>query len=226
MTHHDKIAAWFDARVQDGTADAQERRFEDIASRVIGAMEVRPGQQLADLGCGTGWATKLLGKKAPGAQAVGFDVSPETIAKADADTDWTARARFERGTFEALDVPDGRFDHVLALDALEYAEDAGAALQAVAAKVKEGGRLEVVVRRFAESPATERYADEMGVALPWHTASEWESLVAEAGFTVESTERLNDSRDEVPFEVTPLVPDEAAHAAEVEAGVLWIRAVR
>ena len=64
--------------------------------------ELAPGQALLDVGCGAGWTTRRLGKKAPGAQAVGIDVAPGMIAKADGLSDWTSRARFECAAIESF----------------------------------------------------------------------------------------------------------------------------
>ncbi len=226
MTHDAAISAFFDQQVLDGSALAQEQLLGDLARQVLDAMAVAAGQQMIDIGCGVGWATKRLGKKAPGAQAVGVDLSAGMIATADAETDWTSRARFERMPMEALEFPDGRFDHAFALDSLEYTESAPAALGEIARATKPGGRLELVVRRFQESPATAAWSDAIGVDLPWLSSGEWGELVEESGFSVDSVERLRDARADVPFEPSTLAPDRASHDALVEAGALWIRAVR
>ena len=132
MTTHDparrnSVLTTFDSIADRGEAARHELLFGDVARQVIEGMAVRPGQQLLELGCGAGWATKRLGKKAPGAQAVGIDVSARMIAFADSETDWTSRARFECMPMEALDLPDDRFDHVLAIGSLELSDDAALA---------------------------------------------------------------------------------------------------
>ncbi|MGB0332828.1 MAG: methyltransferase domain-containing protein, partial [Planctomycetota bacterium] len=127
MTHHSALVSLFDRLAADGTADRYEALHDDIARQVLDAMEVRPGHQLLDAGCGAGWVTRRLGKKAPGAQAVGIDASAAMISRADEVSDWTSRARFECMTIEDIDFPEGRFDHVFALDTLEYVEDLAAA---------------------------------------------------------------------------------------------------
>ena len=227
MTHHDALVSLFDRLATDGTAERYESLHDDIARQVLDAMEVRPGHQLLDAGCGAGWVTRRLGKKAPGAQAVGIDASGAMIAKADEVSDWTSRARFERMTIEDIDFPDGRFDHVVALDALEYVEDPAAAAASLARVTKEGGRLELVVHRHADAPQAEAWSERDGVPMHHLDADGWRQVLEGAGFTVEACTQLTDSREAPAFEATPIAPDqETRDAALALTGVLWVRAVR
>lgn len=227
MSHEARLVELFDRFAEDGTAESYEVLLDDVARQALDAMEVRPGHQLLDAGCGVGWATRRLGKKAPGAQAVGVDVSPAMIAKADGLSDWTSRARFERMAIETMDLPDARFDHVLAMDVLEYVEDLERALASLARVTKPGGKLEVLVKRHAASPASEAWPEVLGVPMHWLGESEWAEVLTGAGFNVDGAERVWESREVAPFEATVRVPDEATRDAVLrDAGVLWLRATR
>lgn len=227
--HDARVKDLFDALAQGGDADRLEELLADVAQQAIDAMEVRPGQQILDVGCGSGWATRILGKKAPGAQAVGIDLAPAMVARADEVSDWTSRARFECMAVEDLDFPDGRFDHVFCLGALEHVADPAAALASIARVTKGGGRLELLVRRFVESPATEPWEATMSVPMAWLGEGEWSALVRDAGFEVEGPRRLTDRRGPAggsPFAPCPWIPDEASRDAQHAAGVLWISGLR
>lgn len=227
--HDARVKDLFDALAQGGDAHRLEHLSADIARQVIDAMEVRPGQQLLDVGCGSGWATRILGKKAPGAQAVGVDLSPAMVALADEVSDWTSRARFECMAVERLDFPDGRFDHVFCVGALEHVADPEVALASIARVTRPGGRLELLVRRFAESPATEPWEATMSVPMQWLPEADWVDAVRAAGFAAEGARRLVDRRGPAggePFAPCPWVPDEASRDAQHAAGVLWISGVR
>ncbi|MDG1051458.1 MAG: class I SAM-dependent methyltransferase [Planctomycetota bacterium] len=227
MTHHEALVALFDRLAADGTADRYESLHDDVARQVLEAMEVRPGHQLLDVGCGAGWVTRRLGKKAPGAQAVGIDASRAMISRADEVSDWTSRARFECMTIEDIDFPDGRFDHVFALDALEYVEDLAAAASSLARVTKEGGCLELIVHRHADAPQTEAWSEADGVPMHHLDAAGWAAALTAAGFTVQGTEALRDEREDATFEETPLVPDSETRDASLRgAGLLWLRATR
>lgn len=226
MNHAERLAAVFDRLADDGTAERSELLLDDVVRQALDAMEVRPGHQLLDVGCGAGWTTRRLGKKAPGAQAIGIDLAPGMIGRADGLSDWTSRARFECAAIESFDAPDARFDHVLALDVLEYVEDLQRGLAAIARVTKPGGRLELLVHRHAGSPSSEGWADLYGLPMHWLSDAEWAAQVTGAGFTVEGSDVLRDAREASPFEPTLVAPDAETHEALRAAGVLRIRAAR
>jgi cyclopropane fatty-acyl-phospholipid synthase-like methyltransferase len=68
---HERIAATFDQWADDGRDLRMEKGHGDVVRQVIAQLGVRPGEQILDLGCGNGWATRLLAKTAPGVGAVG-----------------------------------------------------------------------------------------------------------------------------------------------------------
>ncbi|HUR28171.1 MAG TPA: methyltransferase domain-containing protein, partial [Planctomycetota bacterium] len=82
--NHEHVSRTFDQWAADGRDAGMETEHENVARQVIARIEVRPGEQILDLGCGNGWATRLLAKAAAGATAVGVDVSPKMIERAEA----------------------------------------------------------------------------------------------------------------------------------------------
>ena len=226
---HERIAATFDEWARSGQGEGLEDGHGDVVSQVVPRMEIKPGMQTLDLGCGTGWATRQLAAAAPGAGAIGTDVSPEMIAKAEALHDLTSRARYERGTFEAIDFNDGKFDRVFSMEALYYAVDLTQAVGEIHRVLKPGGVAHVVVNRFAESKHSEGWSESVGLDMAFLSVEEWAQLFQGAGFASVETERLLDSRgpgDEATFQPSPHCPDHATARELHEAGSLWIRATK
>lgn len=226
---HDKIASTFDEWVLSGRADGLEKAHGDVVGQVVPQMGIRPGMQTLDLGCGTGWATRLLASAAPGAGAVGVDVSAEMIAKAEALHDLTSRARYERGRFEALEFGDAKFDRVFSMEALYYAVDLKQSIAEIHRVLKPGGVAHVVLDCFAEAPSTEHWAGKVGLALYHMAEHEWRVHFEEAGFSPVETARVLDSRgpgDEAAFIPNEHCPYWALHVALHEAGSLWIQATK
>ena len=64
-----------------------ERHHLDITEKTMRRMDLRPGERILDLGCGSGWATRLLARivgEGPQSfgQVVGVDISDEMIRQA------------------------------------------------------------------------------------------------------------------------------------------------
>lgn len=226
---HENIVSTFDSWAKDGRAEGMEEGHGDVVRQVVSQLEIRPGMQSLDLGCGSGWATRLLASAAPGAGAVGVDASPEMIARAESGHDLTSRARYEVGTFEALDFPDGRFDRIFSMEALYYATDLPKALAEVFRVTKPNGHCDLVVDRFRESAQTESWEEICGVAMHYLSEAQWKDAVIAAGFTEVTCTRVIDSRgpgSEEEFEAGVHIATWQDKVELHEAGSLWIHGVK
>jgi trans-aconitate methyltransferase len=101
---------------------------------VLELLEVKSGERILDLGCGTGHLTKKIREQ--GAEVIGIDASPEMITQA-------------KGNYPELDliVADGanfsfdeRFDAVFTNATLHWIKDADGVIKSVYNALKPGGR--------------------------------------------------------------------------------------
>lgn len=128
MTEHRvRFAAIFDAEVR-----RQNDRFRAAAA-------VRPGEDVLDVGCGTGESTREAA--AAGANALGVDVSEQAIAKARE----LGGAAFEVADAQAHPFPAGAFDVVLSRFGAMFFPDPPAAFANLARALRPGGRLVLLV---------------------------------------------------------------------------------
>lgn len=224
---HDAIKETFDSWAGNGRADQLESAHGDVVAQVMDELNIKAGETILDLGCGNGWATRMLAKSAPGTQAIGIDASPGMIARADELHSFTIRARYDLGTFEDLEFQDGHFDRVFSMEALYYSPDVDKALAEVFRVMKPGGAIDVVIDNHAGSPASARWAELMNMPMVRRSAEEWQAAFTAAGFEGVKTQAVVDRRgpgDEAAFQ-----PDEWYHSWEEKvathaAGSLWIHA--
>ncbi|MCA8980598.1 MAG: methyltransferase domain-containing protein [Planctomycetes bacterium] len=224
---HEKIANLFDDWAKSGRGERMQIGHGDVVEQVVADLDVRPGHQILDLGCGVGWATRILAQKAPGAQAIGIDVAPEMIAKAEELSSYTIRARYEVGTFEHLDFPDEKFDHVFSMEALYYATDLPQALREIHRVTKTGGEVNVVIDCYAERESTHAWGHTLGLDLHVLSEADWKQAFEHAGFTHVELTRVKDRRGagvEGDFQASEHFPSWEEHVAYHEAGSLRIRA--
>ncbi|QQL49109.1 methyltransferase domain-containing protein [Mucilaginibacter ginkgonis] len=101
---------------------------------VLGLLDVKPGERIHDLGCGTGDLTKQIQEL--GADVIGTDLSPQMIAK--------AKEKFPDVKFEVADAADfelgNDFDAVFSNAALHWVKDQDAMMTSVYKSLKPGGR--------------------------------------------------------------------------------------
>jgi ubiquinone/menaquinone biosynthesis C-methylase UbiE len=106
---------------------------------------LRPGDRLADLGCGPGSITlDLAAKVAPG-EVVGIDIAADVLeqARAAAAAAGVDNVRFETGDLCGLAVADATFDVVYAHQVLQHLTDPVAALVEMGRATRPGGTVAV-----------------------------------------------------------------------------------
>lgn len=225
---HEAIATRFDEWAESGRGEALEHGHGDVVRQVLGRLALRPGQRVLDLGCGTGWATRLLAETAPGVQAIGVDVSPRMVARAEELTSLRIRARYECCAFEALGFRDASFDLGFSMEALYYAVDLAAALRELARVLKAGAEAHVLIDYYEGRPGTESWPERMQLTLQRLSEAGWRAAFTAAGFSTVETERVVDTRPPVEedFQAGSCFADPESHRRFLAAGSLWIRARR
>jgi len=224
---HEATTKTFDAWAAAGRDAEMEAEHGDVVRQVQARMQQMAGERILDLGCGNGWATRLLARAAPGATAIGVDASPAMIERAEALHSFTIRARYEVAAFEALPFDDAKFERVFSMEAIYYAADLEQALSEIARVLAPGGRVDLVLDYHKDSPHTECWAAAMGVPVHWLSGDEWRAALERAGLVDVTVERVVDSRGpgpEADFEPSHCYADFATWKAIREAGSLWLSA--
>ncbi|MBI3166271.1 MAG: methyltransferase domain-containing protein [Chloroflexi bacterium] len=99
-------------------------------------VNIRPGLQAVDLGCGTGELTRRLADALPNGDVLGIDLSPEMLEKAKQFEG--ASLKFEQGNQAAL---TGEWDLIFSNAALQWSEDHEQLVPSLFAKLKMDGQL-------------------------------------------------------------------------------------
>ncbi|AMO25268.1 methyltransferase type 11 [Ramlibacter tataouinensis] len=129
-------------------ADIYDEQFVPALFRQWGpvlcdAAQVRRGQQVLDVACGTGALTLALADRVGPEGAVhGLDASPQMLAVAGRKV---ARIAWVHGRAEALPFGDAAFDAVLSQFGLMFFEGRVAGLREMQRVLRPGGRLAVAV---------------------------------------------------------------------------------
>jgi SAM-dependent methyltransferase len=120
-----------------------QRTAEEAAAFLL--PELRPGMRLLDVGCGPGSITRGLAQRVAPGQAVGLELSRETLdtARGDAAARGPANLRYEEGSVYALPFPDASFDVVYAHQVFQHLHERGAALREMLRVVRSGGLVAV-----------------------------------------------------------------------------------
>src|SRR5215831_10101417 len=72
----------FNRWAAQGRGRGMEKSHWDITRQLMELMNVQPDDNVIDLGCGVGWATRVLAERASRGIVVGIDLSDQMIAQA------------------------------------------------------------------------------------------------------------------------------------------------
>jgi SAM-dependent methyltransferase len=131
-----------------------EREDEEQPSRAIAALDIRPGQVVADVGAGSGYYTVRLAERVgPTGRVFAADIQPEMLD--------LLRARVKRARLDQVELvrstetdpglPEGLFDLVLMVDVYHELARPQEVLRKLRASLKPDGRL-VLIEFRKESP--------------------------------------------------------------------------
>jgi ubiquinone/menaquinone biosynthesis C-methylase UbiE len=121
--------------------------FQKVLREYLDAMDIDSANTVLDMGCGTGVAARTIARRANfSGRVTGIDLSPYLIeaAKRLADEEGLGtRVEFLSGDTRDLDIPDGRFDAVVAHSLVSHVQEALTVLKKVGRVVKPGGLIAI-----------------------------------------------------------------------------------
>jgi ubiquinone/menaquinone biosynthesis C-methylase UbiE len=128
-------------RAYDRLARVYDRRWRfyiDASSRAtLARLPEALGNELLDVGCGTGALLAALGPGGAAAPRVGLDLSPAMLGQARRKCD--AGTLLVAGRGEALPFPDARFDCVVSVSSFHYFRAPRAASREIVRVLRPGG---------------------------------------------------------------------------------------
>jgi 2-polyprenyl-3-methyl-5-hydroxy-6-metoxy-1,4-benzoquinol methylase len=170
---------WLREKPFGNTAQETSRLLIDFGY-VVRLLELEAGMSLCELGCGSGWMTRLAARH--GVEATGYDISPRMIeiAREQALAE-SVDARFEVADMETLDL--GRsFDACLLYDALHHSPRADLVLQSAHRALRSGGRLVLAEPNWAHRFRGRETAGRFGTTELGYTPRSLKRMLRSTGF--------------------------------------------
>ena len=134
-----------------------ENHHLDITEKTLRLMNLRPGERVLDLGCGSGWATRLLARLVGDGpegfgQVVGLDVSDEMVRQARESSKDFENILYVWGSAQQIPWEENFFDKVLSVESFYYYADQDRALMELFRVMAPKGRLFILINLYKDNP--------------------------------------------------------------------------
>ena len=201
QTAEERLRLEFNDWARAGRGERMERGHRPVGEQAIARMRVPKDARVLDLGCGSGWATRLFAEQAQEGSVIGVDIADEMITTARAASEDFRNVEFRLASAERLPFDDRYFSHAFSMESLYYYEDMGRALREVHRVLEPGGQFVTVVDLYQENEPSRQWIAELKVPVHFLNIPQYRALFEDAGFVNVHDKRLYDPTP-VPFEYT------------------------
>ena len=198
----EQLRTEFNEWARAGKGESMERGHRPVGAQAIERMGVPTDARVLDVGCGSGWASRLLAGFAIKGRVTGIDISDEMINLARESSASFPQCDFEVASAEQLPFSDNEFTHAFSMESLYYYRDIPRALNEIHRVLKPAGVFVAVVDLYWENEASHQWIDGLNVPVELLSVGEYRSLFRDAGFVNIHDERLIDPTP-IPENYTP-----------------------
>jgi len=187
----------FNRWAQAGEGEKMQQHHLDITEKTIRLMDLRAGERVLDLGCGSGWATRLLARMVSDGpegfgQVVGLDVSDEMVRQARAQSKDFDNILYVWGSAEQIPWEENFFDKVLSVESFYYYADQDRALKELFRVMAPHGRLFILINLYKDNPYSLQWVDKLKVPVHVRSAAEYVDLLKKHAFENVETRQIPD----------------------------------
>jgi len=196
-TPDERLQSEFNRWAAEGRGEQMERHHLYITEKTIRLMDLRAGERVLDLGCGAGWATRLLARLVADGpegfgQAVGVDVSDEMIRRARAASRDFDNALYVWGSAQQIPWEENFFDKVLSVESFYYYPDQERVLAELFRVMAPRGRLFILINLYKDNPYSLQWVDKLKVPVHVRSEAEYVELLRKHAFENVEARRIPD----------------------------------
>ena len=183
----------FNRWAEQGRGRGMEKSHWEITRQLIELMKIDLHDNVADLGCGAGWATRVLAQKAPRGLVLGIDLSDRMIAEARSGYRNPPNALFLVADAGRIPCQESFFNALLSVEAMYYWPDLEGGLCEVFRILRPGGRAFFLINYYKENIHGHSWAKYIDIPVHLLGAGDYMALLSKAGFQSSNHRRIIDS---------------------------------
>jgi ubiquinone/menaquinone biosynthesis C-methylase UbiE len=196
LSPDERLQQEFNRWAVDGEGEKMEQHHLDITEKTIRLMDLGYGERVLDLGCGAGWATRLLAKRVADpdgtGRVIGLDVSDEMIRRAEATPSEFGNTSYVCGSAQKIPGPDNFFDKVLSVESFYYYPDQERVLRELFRVLAPNGRMFILINLYKDNHYSLQWVDKLKVPVHVRSEAEYLAMISKFGFEKVEARRIPD----------------------------------
>ena len=197
----DHLRIEFNEWARAGRGEGMEKGHRPVGEQAIALMQLPIDARVLDVGCGSGWATRLMAEQASEGKVIGIDIADEMVELATESSQNLTNVEFKVATAESLPFASSEFTHAFSMESLYYYTNVVAALREIHRVLEDGGLFVTVIDLYLENRPSHQWIPTLNVPVHLLGIPEYRTLFEEAGFVNIRDQRLHDPRP-VPDDYT------------------------
>jgi len=180
-TAEERVRDEFNQWAEQGKGEEMEAHHISITEQTLELMNLRAGDRVLDLGCGTGWTSRMMAKAVangdkPG-QVVGLDVADEMIRRARASSVDHDNVMFVVGSAQQIPWEENFFDKVLSVESFYYYADQERVLAELFRVLAPKGELYILINLYRDNHYSLRWVEELKVPVQVWSEQEYVEML-------------------------------------------------
>ena len=198
----ERIRREFNRWAELGQGRGLERRNWEITRQLIELMEIGEHDNVMDMGCGVGWATRVLAQKASRGLVLGIDLSDRMIEQARTGYRNPHNALFAVADASGIPCTESFFNALLSVESIYYYPGLDLAFHEVHRVLKPRAKAFFLISYYKENVYGHEWAKYIDIPVHLLGAGDYIAVLKNMGFTTATHRRIVDSTP-LPEDWTP-----------------------
>lgn len=190
----EQLRVEFNEWARAGRGEGMEKGHRPVGEQAIESMRLPADARVLDVGCGSGWASRLIAEKVENGRVVGIDIADEMIQLAANTSANFSNVDFKVATAESLPFRDSEFTHAFSMESLYYYSNMLAALREIHRVLCDGGRFVTVIDLYLENAPSHQWIPTLKVPVHLLGVPDYRTIFEEVGFVNVRDSRLYDPK--------------------------------
>lgn len=187
-----KIRNEFNQWAEAGRGEEMEDHHLPIVAPALALMDLKPGDHVLDLGCGSGWLCRRIARLVPEGRVVGIDIAPEMVRRARSAGREYANLSFLEGTSDRIPCASGFFSKIISVESAYYWPDAAGSVREMFRVLGKGGSAWILINYYRDNPHAHQWGSILKIPTHLFSADEWMAFYRKAGFVDVDQRRISD----------------------------------